>query len=469
MKFNKINSLQIKFIIVTVGLISLINITGSYFSYKNLKGELEKSIDEKAYQLISLLAKIGTVPLGEFDIPTLESFIEEARLDPNIIDAVYFDSDNEAVTSLTDLNQFKEKEIRIYKQDIFSESRDNVRIGYIKLIYSLKPLNNKLDAKFVNSVKNTVFLVLTTAILLNLLFITLVNRRIKKLLSTVTAIGNNDFTVRTNEMSHDEIGRLGRQVDSTAENLEKIIKQLNDKKDMIEYFIRILSHDICNSLTIASGQIVRIRRKKITLEYGLERMEKSLNQAFKIVETVRYWMAHKDNKLMLKEENIKFSEILEHIDFTFKDRLEEKQIRIKYLNDLPENICIEGDRNAIFFQIINNIISNAIKYSSNSSEIHISTGLVDQNIKVVISDFGTGINPNIIEHIFSPHHATSQNGTLNEAGTGFGMPIAKALMEKMSGDIQVSNRLEASVIKGADVILLFPVRPSTRQAKKIAS
>ena len=463
------HSLQMKFTILAIGLISAISITWGYFGYKSLERELDISIDERAYQLMSLLAEIGSVPLGEFDVPVLESFIEETKQDPNIIDAVYYDIDDEAVTSLNDLRQFSENSTRIYKQNIFSESRANEKIGYITLSYSLEPLNKKLEEHLNNSITRTIVFVVITAILLNILFVRLVNTRIRTLLKTVSSIGENDFSNKTNDLSEDEIGRLGRQVDNTARKLETTINQLNDKKDMIEYFIRILSHDICNSLAIAGGQISRIRKNKVSLEQGLEKMEKSINQTFKIVETVRYWMAQKDNKLSLNEERINIEEIYEHIDFTFKDRFEEKEIKIKYTNKIPENVYIKGDRNAVFFQIVDNMISNAIKYSEKSSEIHISSEYSSEKISIIISDFGSGFNPSIIKNIFSPHHATNQKGTLNETGTGFGMPIAKALMEKMSGDISVRNRIENGKIMGADVLLTFPSYVTTKQNSKIAS
>ena len=86
-------------------------------------------------------------------------------------------------------------------------------------------------------------------------------------------------------------------------------------------------------------------------------------------------------------------------------------------------------------QIMFNILNNAIKYTENG-EITINITDTDTNlIKFVITDTGSGINPDEIENLFNPFNSTM----LNRSSVGLGLPITKYLVEKLGGSIQIES------------------------------
>lgn len=231
---------------------------------------------------------------------------------------------------------------------------------------------------------------------------------------------------------------------------------ISSKKDMIENLVRILSHDLCNPLTVSKVQVHLFKKGKVTADTAFEKVEYANRQIFEIVNSVRYWMAHQENKLMLKNEEVLCSAIVEHVEKSFIERMGQKRVKLNVKNTLAENQKLLGDRSAIMFQIINNAMSNAIKFTPEGSSIILGLKKEGEFILVSVADHGNGIDDVLKHKIFSPYEKTSKLGTNGEVGTGFGMPIIKTLMTKMDGEVSIDNWYENGAIKGAMVTLKFP-------------
>lgn len=96
-------------------------------------------------------------------------------------------------------------------------------------------------------------------------------------------------------------------------------------------------------------------------------------------------------------------------------------------------------------QILNNLLSNAFKYSDAGAIISI---VVKQcgapptaNYQITVSDTGIGISPEFLPHIFDSYARETRFTAKNVIGTGLGMPIVKRLIEEMNGQITVESQL----------------------------
>ncbi len=86
-------------------------------------------------------------------------------------------------------------------------------------------------------------------------------------------------------------------------------------------------------------------------------------------------------------------------------------------------------------------MSNAIKFSEKNSLITIKLVKTKKHsIRVTIKDSGIGIPKAHMDNIFKLEKHSSRSGTLGEAGTGFGIPIAKTFVEKFGGKISVESK-----------------------------
>jgi signal transduction histidine kinase len=106
---------------------------------------------------------------------------------------------------------------------------------------------------------------------------------------------------------------------------------------------------------------------------------------------------------------------------------------IKELGSLPEIDCYPGQLNQVFM----NILSNAIQAINAEGQITIQTSMLDNMVKISISDDGQGMTEVTKQKIFDPFFTTKDVGQ----GTGLGLSISYGIIEKHNGKIEVTSTL----------------------------
>lgn len=110
-------------------------------------------------------------------------------------------------------------------------------------------------------------------------------------------------------------------------------------------------------------------------------------------------------------------------------------------------------------QILNNLLSNAFKYSSKGARISLEAEELEQKesrgkYQIVVRDTGVGMSQSFQEHIFEPFARETMFAPTKAMGTGLGMPIVKGLVQQMSGEIFVNSQLG----KGSEFTILLPLQ-----------
>ena len=122
-----------------------------------------------------------------------------------------------------------------------------------------------------------------------------------------------------------------------------------------------------------------------------------------------------------------------------QDKMQRKGIQVEWNLPLDQEFFVKANEDLLTYQVITNILSNAIKFSDTGGKISIGVNLKDQYLNFWIRDYGMGIPLDILENIFDPYTKTNRKGTRGEAGSGFGLPIVKSSMEMMGGAIKVES------------------------------
>ena len=102
-------------------------------------------------------------------------------------------------------------------------------------------------------------------------------------------------------------------------------------------------------------------------------------------------------------------------------------------------------------QALQNILSNAVKYSPEGGEISITGKVNEESYSIVISDQGIGMNPEQIDHVYDKFYRADNSNTAIE-GTGLGMGIVRYIIEAHGGEIAVDSQPGV----GTTVILILP-------------
>ena len=130
----------------------------------------------------------------------------------------------------------------------------------------------------------------------------------------------------------------------------------------------------------------------------------------------------------------------------FSNTIENKNIQLR--TNFIEDYYIYID-NYLFSIVINNLISNAIKYSSQNAIVVIDIQRVNDKIQCSIIDHGIGIAAEDVEKVFNPFFRSEANDHPQIKGTGLGLSIVKKLCDLLDIDIQISSKVN----NGTSVIL----------------
>jgi signal transduction histidine kinase/uncharacterized protein HemY len=152
----------------------------------------------------------------------------------------------------------------------------------------------------------------------------------------------------------------------------------------------------------------------------------------------------------LEKTKVNFKDLVQHSVDTFSYAAKNK--KQQFILNLQECYALVDKER--FLQVVDNIVSNAIKYSYNDTEIHITLSVIDTTIQLAVKDQGQGLNEEDKKHLFTEFKRLSSIPTGDEHSTGLGLYIVKHIVDLHNGDIRVESEGKN---KGATFIVEIPV------------
>lgn len=141
------------------------------------------------------------------------------------------------------------------------------------------------------------------------------------------------------------------------------------------------------------------------------------------------------------------------------------ELSCTYEEDIP--VRVKGDQGRLA-QLINNLVSNAIKYSDGTDiVVHVSMNKVSEQeaeLKISVKDNGKGIDPQLQDHLFDAFSSQLTTRDVTQTGTGLGLAISKGLAQCMNGDIGFNSSPET----GTEFWFTVCMPLSTQQAQKLS-
>jgi signal transduction histidine kinase len=143
--------------------------------------------------------------------------------------------------------------------------------------------------------------------------------------------------------------------------------------------------------------------------------------------------------------------LFEKIKLTFTNELEKK--KIKLLLEHKTGITILSNEQ-LLIQILENLISNAIKFSEPYKKIFLTACECEHYVEIYVQDQGQGFDQDDMKNLFKKFVRLSARPTFGESSNGLGLSIVKNLVEKLQGTVS----LESKKGKGSLFIIRLPLR-----------
>jgi signal transduction histidine kinase len=248
---------------------------------------------------------------------------------------------------------------------------------------------------------------------------------------------------KTNALLHKEVRERKR-----AE------KQCRNTNLELNNFVRVVSHDLKTPIIAIQGFSSRLLKhyESILGQEGGRYIEQIRSNAHRMEALVFDLLElSKSGQVVCDFKDIPSLEIVNQLTSTLEDRLKENGIDLVVATNLP-SICCDGER---IYQVFENLLINAIKFSRGTKAPKIEIGYLDNGKfhQFYVRDNGVGIDPKNHQKIFEAFHRLKQ--IEDQEGTGLGLAIVDKIVKSHHGEVWV----ESQEGKGATFYFTLPKTP----------
>lgn len=236
------------------------------------------------------------------------------------------------------------------------------------------------------------------------------------------------------------IDSINALVDSTVASMEEE-RQIEQSKDDL---ITNVSHDIRTPLTsiigylglLKSSELNEDQTKYIQIAYDKALQMKALAEDLFEYTTLR---SSTNNKLVLAPLHV--NSMLEQVAAGFELEAEKKNIAFNVVTR-PRDLVIDADAKMIV-RMLNNLISNALKYGRGATEINLIANKVNNEfVELRVENNGEQIPKKSLQKIFDRFYRVESSRNLKTGGTGLGLAITKSIVDLHGGNIKCQSTSE---------------------------
>jgi len=325
--------------------------------------------------------------------------------------------------------------------EIVDEYGDTVEFHYETFITPVLSANNEIEYIFIylNNISN--------------------RKQLEKAILEFNINLENEVVARTTELREttqdlevyvNELQTTQKELEVTKAELAKNLLQEIEINQMKSHFINLMSHEFRTPLTIIQTYVYLMETY-----YDLQLKDKFDQSLHKVISAIEMMTKLLDNILFLdniKDKTAHFTSVeiitlIKTVVEEVSDTLKAKQNII--FDDNIDEIVIPTDER-LLKEVINNILTNAIKYSPKNSDILIGIENKETELILTITDFGPGIADDIIDRVFDTFVRSAS--VTSVSGVGLGLSIVKSCVNLLNGDVT----FETEKNKGTKFIVTLP-------------
>ena len=231
------------------------------------------------------------------------------------------------------------------------------------------------------------------------------------------------------------------RVRSIIANLRDITN-FRKAQEMQSAFISGVSHELRTPVALIKGHAATLSREDVTWdmefvrEYSNIIEEESDRLAILIDDLLIASKLQANQAIEIYFVPIDIREIAKDVVQRFQVQTTKHQLELNFPDDFP---ILQGDSGRLR-QVMDNLVSNAIKYSPKGGRIKVGGKFMEDQAIIFVKDEGVGIPQNVQDQIFERFYRVDDNLRRRTEGTGLGLYLARAIVEAHGGKIQVESQ-----------------------------
>ena len=288
----------------------------------------------------------------------------------------------------------------------------------------------------------------------------LLTRRITRMISGIRAFQQGDLQRRLDARSADEMGELARSFNQMADSVEESFTRLEEAKAKAEEasrlksaFLATVSHELRTPLNGILGFAELLNAElgnPVHKEYA-SIIQGSGEHLLKLVSDILDLAKIEAGEMTLTPADLPLADFIRETLASQRGAAQAKGIALseELAGNLPASIYVDPIR---LRQLLNNLLSNALKFTARGS-VTLSVARLERQIAFAVRDTGPGIAPEHQQAVFEKFQQLEHFLTREHGGTGLGLAIVRQLAEHMGGHV----RLDSALGIGATFTIYLPL------------
>ena len=285
------------------------------------------------------------------------------------------------------------------------------------------------------------------------------------LVMIITSYASLELAVKaTSQGAHDFIPKpfTPQELKSAMENITKhlflrsMTKRLNKEGKEVRFqFLSVLSHELKSPLNALEGYLNIMQERQAgndisdydqIIDRSQERIKGMRTLIMDLLDLTKIQFEKKEDKL----ETINLNQLTQNAIESINPYAIQKDVQIELHSD--KDVYYDADPGDIEI-VLNNIISNAVKYNRENGKVNVYLGNSDGGVEIKVSDTGIGMSKEETRKLFKEFYRAKNEKTKQITGSGLGLSIVKKVVDLYNGTIKVQSTPD----KGSSFTVRLPL------------
>lgn len=267
-------------------------------------------------------------------------------------------------------------------------------------------------------------------------------RRLRALERAAQRLGEGDLSARAPQKGGDEIARVAAAFNRMAADLEARDAALRTSDALRRQMMADVSHELKTPLTAMRGYIETLRMPEVVLDDErraryFDTIDRETRRLDRIVKDLLDLARYEHGGVVLQQRLFDIERLFQNVAGRHEREAQRKGVAIRiHVDPQADQVTADPDR---IEQAIENLVANALRHTPEGGTVTLSATQADGVATLSVSDTGDGIAPDHLPFVFERFYKVDASRAAESTGSGLGLSITKAIIERHGGTIGVAS------------------------------